>query len=55
MLPKGQQMPPVAGDHVVGGSLHSALQDAVVGVAALDRLREPPPRINDGGGIPKRF
>ena len=50
MLLKGQQMPPVAGHQVVGGSLHSAVQDAVVGMTALDHLREPT-GFNDGGGV----
>ena len=51
MLLKGQQMPPVAGHQVVGGNLHNALQDAIVGVAALDRLRDPT-GFNDGSASP---
>ena len=37
MFPKRQQMPPVAGDEEIGTS---AFQYAIVGVAALDRLRQ---------------
>ncbi len=45
-------MPSVAGDQVVGGSLHSALHDAVVGMAALNHVLEPT-RLNDDCGVPQ--
>ena len=48
MLLQGQQMTPVPSHQVVSESLHSALQDAVVRVAALEHLREPAGFDDDG-------
>ena len=54
MLLKGQQMPPITGDQVVGGSLHRTRQDSVVGMVGLDHGRMPA-RLDYGGGLLQGF
>lgn len=50
MLLKGQQMPPITGDQVVGGSLHRTRQDSVVGMVGLDH-GQMPAGLDYGGGL----